>query len=985
MKVKMNRLLYAVVFFLCVSFGYAQQITVKGTVKDNTGLPIPGASVLVKGTSHGAAADFDGNFELTANKGAVLVISTVGYKTQEVTVKGATLNVVLQEDVQQLGDVVVIGYGVAKKKDLTGSVNLVTDKEFNKAPAVNADQLIQGKIAGVQMATTGGAPGEGQVIRVRGNGSLSLTSNPLIVVDGVPMNDGGVGGSRSIFNSINPEDIESMTVLKDASSTAIYGSRAANGVIMITTKKGKANQDMKISFNTSIAIQDTNKYVDVMSAEQFRQTVKGLNNPAAEALLGNADTNWQKEIYQVAPMSNSTLVLSGAYKTLPYRVSVGHSYADGVLRTDNFKRTNAKISLNPTFFDRALKLELNANGTYMQNRFADKGAIGSAVGYDPTQSVFGGPAKYGNYHTWVDPNNGNRYNLAPTNPVAMLQYLDDTSKVYRFIGNVKADYTLPFFKDITATVNMGVDYSKSQGDKITDPHMPTSTPGFDGAKTSYTNKAINKLFDAYVNYMKEIKETHSIGLMLGHSYQSFEFDDNSTDYSYFINPGDNKEVPNINKSRNVLMSFFGRANYSYKERYLLTATLRADASSKLNPDDRWGYFPSVALAWNVSNEKFLKENKTLNELKLRLGYGEVGNVNGLGDYLFLTNYTRSQDGASYQLGDAFYQTYRPGVTNKKLRWEIGNTLNAGIDFGLWNNLITGTLDVYRKQTKDLIAETTIDPFTSFKNRVNANVGDMENKGVEFGLTVTPIRDTEKNIRWSFNYNISYNDNKITRMPDDQPAGGIEGGTNNRVQLHRQGETPFSFFVYQQVYDAQGKPVENAFVDRNGNGKIDEGDRYLYKSPFAPVTMGFGTDLSYKNWDLNITTRANIGNYVYNNTQSRLDQRSEITSNSGFLRNIKANSIFQRHNDQAWNSDYYVENASFFKLDNITLGYTFPNTDKRYIRLYGTVQNVWTITKYSGLDPEALSVDSATNRATFGIDNNLYPRPTTYLLGLNINF
>ena len=975
MKNNMFKQLLFVILLLCVAFGYAQQITVKGTVKDGSGQPLMGASVLVKGTSHGTAADFDGNFELKVDKGVTLVVSSVGYKSREVAAKAGTMNIVLQEDTQQLEDVVVIGYGAIKKKDLTGSVNLVTNKDFNKAPAVNADQLIQGKIAGVQMASTGGAPGEGQVIRIRGNGSLSLTSNPLIVIDGVPMNDGGVGGSRSIFNSINPEDIESMTVLKDASSTAIFGSRAANGVIMITTKKGKANQDLKISFNTSIALQDVNKYVDVMNANQFRQTVKGLNNPAAEALLGNADTNWQKEIYQTAPMSNSTLVLSGAYKTLPYRVSVGHSYADGILRTDNFKRTNAKISLNPTFFDKSLKLELNANGTYMQNRFANKDAIGAAVEYDPTQSVFGGLAKYGGYHAWVNPNNGSRYDLAPNNPMAMLKFLDDSSKVYRFIGNAKVDYTLPLFKDITASVNVGIDYSKGEGDKITDRRMPTSTPDFDGAKTTYTNKATNKLFDAYINYMKDIKETHNIGLMIGHSYQSFEFDDNSTDYSYFTNPGDNKEVPNINKSRNVLMSFFGRANYSYKNRYLFTATLRADASSKLNPDDRWGYFPSVALAWNVSNENFLKDNKTLNELKLRFGYGEVGNVNGLGDYLFLTNYTRSQDGASYQLGDSFYQTYRPGVTNKNLRWEVGNTLNAGIDFGFLDNLITGTLDVYRKQTKDLIAETTIDPFTNFKNRVNANVGDMENKGIELGLTVTPIRNIEKNIRWSFNYNIAYNENKITRMPDDQPTGGISGGTGNRVQLHREGETPYSFFVYQQVYDAQGNPVENAFVDRNGNGKIDEGDRYLYKSPFAPVTMGFGTDLNYKNWDLNITTRANIGNYVYNNTQSRLDQFGEITANSGFLRNIKANSNFQRHNDQSWLSDYYLENASFFKLDNITLGYTFPHTDKMYIRLYGTVQNVLTITKYSGLDPEVYG----------GIDNNFYPRPQTYLLGLNVNF
>ena len=978
MKVKMNRLLYGVVFFLCATLmGYAQQITVKGTVKDASGLPLAAASVVVKGTSHGTATDFDGNFELTANKGVVLVVSSLGYKNQEVTVKGAQMNVVLQEEMQQLDDVVVIGYGVAKKKDLTGSVNMVTDKDFNKAPAVNADQLIQGKVAGVQMSSGGGAPGEGQNIRVRGNGSLSLSSNPLIVVDGIPMNDGGVGGSRSIFNSINPEDIESMTVLKDASSTAIFGSRAANGVVMITTKKGKMNQDLKISFNTSMAIQDVNKYVDVMNADQFRETIKSLNDPSATALLGNADTNWQKEIYQTAPMSNSSLILSGAYKTLPYRVSVGHSYADGVLRTDNFKRTNAKVSLTPTFFDKALKIELNANGTYMQNRFANKDAIGSAVTYDPTQLVFGGPAKYGNYHSWVDPATQSLRGLAPKNPMALLSFLEDTSKVYRFIGNAKADYTLPFFKDLIASVNFGIDYSKADGDKVTDNRMPTATVGFDGAKTSYTNKATNKLFDAYLNYTKDIKEAHSLGLMVGHSYQSFEFDDNKWDHSYYVNRADNKDINTIDKSRNVLMSFFGRANYSYKERYLLTATLRADASSKLSKNNRWGYFPSVALAWNIKNETFLKENDKINDFKLRLGYGEVGNVNGLGDYISYTNYTRSQDGASYQFGNRFYQTYRPEVTNKNLRWERGNTLNAGIDFALYNNLITGTLDVYRKITKDLIAETSIDPFTNFRNRVNANVGDMENKGVEFGVTVTPIRDTEKNIRWSLNYNVSYNDNKITRMPDDQHTGGIQGGTDNEIQLHRQGENPYAFYVYQQVYDAQGKPIENALVDRNKDGVIDGNDRYLYKSPFAPVTMGFGTDLTYKNWDLNITTRANIGNYVYNNTQSRLDQSTGMTANN-ILSNVKANyndTHFVRHTNRAWLSDLYIENASFFKVDNVTLGYTFPNTDKRYIRLYGTVQNVLTLTKYSGLDPEVFG----------GIDNNFYPRPQTYLVGLNINF
>lgn len=966
---------YALLLFLFVSVGLYAQQTVKGTVKESTGESLPGVNVVVKGTMHGTTTDFDGNYEITMEGGDILVFSYIGFKTQEIRPTSSTLNVTLQDDMQQLEDVVVIGYGVAKKKDVTGSVNLVNSKDFNKAPAVNADQLLQGKVAGVQITSPGGAPGAGQTIRIRGNGSLSLSSNPLIVIDGVPMSDGGVGGSRSVLNSINPDDIESMTVLKDASSTAIYGSRAANGVVMITTKKGRANQDMKINFNTNMAVQNVSDYVDVMSASQYRAFIYDMGNTSFSSRLGLANTDWQKEIYQIAPMSNSTLSVTGAAGNLPYRVSVGYSYADGVLKTDNFKRTSAKVTLTPSFFDNTLKLEMNANGSYLQNRFADNGAIGSAVRYDPTQPVYDSSSKYGGYSSWIDPSTGNRYNLAPTNPVALLDLTNDTSKVYRFIGNLKTDYTLPFFPDVVATVNVGLDYSNGKGDKIIDANMPTATTGFAGTKNTYNNKATNKLFDFYANYNKEINDIHTFGVMAGYSYQSFEYDDNSTAYSYFTNPGDNLTIPAINKSKNVLVSFFGRANYSYKDKYLLTATLRADASSKLAKENRWGYFPSVALAWNVMNEDFMANSEVVNELKFRVGYGEVGNVNGLGDYLFLTNYVGSVNGASYQFGDAFYQTYRPSAVNPNLRWEIGNTLNAGIDFGLWNNVVTGTLDVYKKVTKDLIASSTIDPFTNFANRVDANIGDMENKGVEFGVVVTPVRN--ENVRWSVNYNVTYNDNKITLMPDTQITGGISGGTGNNVQRHEQGHIPYAFFVYQQVYDENGKPIENVFVDRNGDRVINSDDRYFYKSPFAPVTMGLGTDLTYKNWDLNITTRASIGNYMYNNVQSQLDQSIEATTNN-ILSNVMSNyynTSFVQHSDQAWLSDYYVENASFFKLDNITVGYTFPNTENFGIRLYGTAQNVLTITNYSGLDPEIAG----------GIDNNFYPRPQTYLLGLNINF
>lgn len=974
----MNKIKWFSTLLLFVLALSAQAQSVKGVVKDEqTSEPMPGVNILVKGSSKGTTTDFDGNFEIQAKAGDVLEFSYIGYKTQNKTVKNANerLEILLKEDAQQLEDVVVIGYGVAKKKDVTGSVNLVSDKDFNKAPAVNADQLLQGKVPGVQITSSGGAPGEGQVIRIRGNGSLSLTSNPLIVIDGVPMVDGGVGGSRSILNSINPDDIESMTVLKDASSTAIFGSRAANGVVMITTKKGRANQEMKISLNTSIALQNVTEYVDVMGANEFRQLVQSISGGQYASRLGNASTNWQKEIYQQAPMSNTSLSISGAYKSLPYRFSVGYNYADGILRTDNFKRTNAKLTLTPRFLDNSLKLEVNATGSFLQNRFANKGAIGAAVIYDPTQPVYDASSKYGGYSAWIDPATGNRFNLSPTNPMAMLYLLDDSSKVYRFIGNAKADYTLPFLKDLTATLNVGLDYSNGKGDKITDAQMPTATTGFAGAQNTYDNKATNKLLDFYLNYTKDFNENHNLGLMAGYSYQSFEFEDRSTEYSYFVNPGDNLEIPNINKSKNTLLSFFGRANYNYKNKYLLTATLRADASSKLSKENRWGYFPSVALAWNISNENFLKGSEKINELKLRLGYGEVGNVNGLGDYLYLTNYVRSTTGASYQFGNKFYPTYRPSPINKNLRWEVGNTINAGLDFGFWGNLLTGTLDVYKKVTKDLIASSAVDAFTNFADHVDANIGNMENKGIELGLVFTPIRRDD--VRWSLNYNVSYNENEITKMPDTQSVGGIQGGTGNNVQRHEQGHIPYAFYVYQQVYTPQGKPLENVFVDRNQDGIINSEDLYFYKSPFAPVTMGFGTDLRYKNWDLNITTRASIGNYVYNNVQSRLDQLNEVTTN-GILSNIKANyydTSFQRHNAEAWLSDYYVENASFFKLDNITLGYTFPSANKMNIRVYGTLQNVLTITQYSGLDPEISG----------GIDNDFYPRPQTYLLGLNINF
>ncbi|MBN2868826.1 MAG: SusC/RagA family TonB-linked outer membrane protein, partial [Flavobacteriaceae bacterium] len=625
------------VFILIPSLMMAQS-TVSGKVTEQaTSLPLPTVNVLIKNTTKGTVTDFDGNYNLQVNEGDILVFSYVGFLTKEVTYTGQNkLDVALVEDSAQLEEVVIIGYGSVRKEDLTGTVDLVTGKDFNDGPVVSAQQLISGKIAGVNVSSGGGAPGEGQNITIRGVGSLSLTSAPLYVIDGLPIDNGGVGGSRNPLNLLNPTDIESITVLKDASATAIYGSRGANGVIIVTTKKGK-DRDFKFNVSTRTTVYNPVNFVDVLSADEFRSIVPLDSNADSDsiALLGNANTDWQDEIYKTAFGRDHNFSALGNAFGVPMRASLGYSNHDGILMGDNFERINASLSLSPSFLNDALKVQLNAKGSYTENQFANRGAIGSAVGFDPTQSIYDPNSQYAGYFAWIDQNTGQQANLAPTNPLALLNLVDDTAEVRRFLGNAKVDYTLPFFKNITATVNVGLDKSNSHGRNITSEFIPTSDPTWNGSYTSYTQEATNKLFDGYLTYTNTFNDVHNLTAVIGHSYQSFEYNN----FSYNSeNEEDGQQFEFIDKSKNVLLSYFGRLNYDFDSRYLVTATFRADASSKLNPNDRWGFFPSLALAWNITNEKFMEES-FFNDLKLRIGYGEVGNVNGLGDYLFLTRYT----------------------------------------------------------------------------------------------------------------------------------------------------------------------------------------------------------------------------------------------------------------------------------------------------------------------------------------------------------
>jgi iron complex outermembrane receptor protein len=965
---KTNLLLLFCALFLSVNL-YSQSLLDGKVMDDVSSDPIAGVNVIVKGTSSGTASDFNGNFSINVSSGDVLVFSYVGYTTREITYNGElSMEVSLSEDASQLDEILLIGYGSVKKDDLTGAADLITSDDFNQGSVLSPEQLISGKLAGVSVTSGGGAPGEGQAIRIRGLGSLSLTNSPLIVVDGVPLNDGGVGGSRNALNSINPSDIESMTVLKDASATAIYGSRGANGVILISTFKGK-DSEFKYNFTSKFSTYSPIDQVDVLTSSEFSQMILDSGDQSYIDQLGSYDTNWQDVIYQKALGKEYNFSANGSIYGIPTRFSLGMGDHNGVLLGDKFKRNTISLNMNPSLMNDKLDIDFNLRMMDTQNNFADRGAIGNAVRFDPTKPVFNG-SQYDGYYAWIDPASGNQYAIgAPTNPLALLNLVDDNSDVERIITNLKLDYDLPM-DGLKATVNLAYDDASSDGSRATSEMIPTSDPTWNGSLSTYTQSATNTLLDAYLTYEKSF-ENSSLNAVAGYSYQAFEFDNFSYD-SEAEEDGNDYEF--IDKSKNVLLSYFGRVNYDIEGKYLLTATMRADASSKLNPDDRWGFFPSFAMAWNVDKEDFFKGD-VFNSLKIRVGYGQVGNVNGLGDYKFLTRYTGSTSTAYYQFGDSFYQTFRPEPINPDLRWEIGETLNLGIDYSMFNNKLNGSVNIYQKTTKDLIAYTLVDPFTNFGNRIDANIGDMENKGVELNFNF-PLMTTDdyENI---IDFNIAFNDNVVTRLPDQQFIGGISGGVGNTIQTHVEGEAPYSFLVYQQVYDNSGTPIEGVYVDRNNDNIINDDDRYIKEDPFADIIMGLTNSVRYKSWDFSITARASIGNYAYNNLASNAVFNAAASVNN-ILNNIHSDYLstgFIDFTENSLLSDHYIQEASFVKIDNISIGYNLSTKNGCKVRLFGSLQNVATFTDYQGIDPEIYG----------GIDNNFYPRPQTGVFGVTFEF
>jgi len=965
---------------LFLSVGAFAQIEVKGHVKDATGEPIIGATVRVDGTQTATVSDFDGNFVLKANQGANITISYVGYQNQ--TVKAApNLVVTLQDDAQVLQDVVVIGYGTVRKSDATGSVMSVEADQLNKGLATSPADLLQGKTPGVQITTNGGAPGAGSTIRIRGGSSLSASNDPLIVIDGLPISSTGISGG-DVLNTINPNDIESFSILKDASATAIYGSRASNGVILITTKKGKAGAKPRINVDMSGTFKTVAKKVDVLDAGAFRDFFMANygDNADAVAALGNANTNWQDEIYHSTFAEEINASVTGGYVSkggnfkMPYRVSAGFLNNEGNLKTSNMNRTTVGFNLTPTLLDDRLTINLNGKGVFSHNSFADEGAIGAAVQYNPLQPV---NKADGSYFRWES--NGAPNTMSTLNPVAMLYEQNKDSYVRRFVGNAQFDYKFKFLDGLRANLNLGLDISTTSGWNVTDKGSEISyhnkTENGSGLWEKYTQMRRDQTLEFYLAYARELKEIYSrFDVLAGYSWQHFF--NKTTDYKV-ANDGSGKEFSTtpLFKTESYLVSFYGRLNYTLMDRYLLTFTLRDDGTSRFQ-NNKWGLFPSAALAWRISEEPFMKNVDWLSNLKLRLGYGITGQQNiNQGDYPSIPTVHTNQAGSLYQLGNTVITPITPKGYASQIKWEETSTYNIGLDFGFARNRINGSIDIYKRTTKDLLNEVPVASGTNLTNYLLMNVGDMENKGIEGALNVVPIE--KKDLRWEIGVNIAYNKNKITKLTaSDDPTylgvetGGISGGVGNKIQIQQVGNPINSFFVFQQVYDENGKPLEGVYVDRNHDGQITDDDRYVYYKPDADVNIGLNTELSYKKWTLSASFRSSLGNYVYNNVASNTEMKADMWTNN-FICNRVATAPYSNFSQAQYKSDYYVQNASFLKLDKVTLAYNIAP----WVRVNFTAQNIFTITNYDGVDPEVAG----------GIDNNMYPRSRNFILGASFNF
>ena len=962
----------------------AQTRTIKGEVTDaQNGEALIGATVMVEGEKGGTVTDFDGNFSLQVSSSAKKIkVSYIGYIDKVLSISD-NMKVKLESDSKALADVVVIGYGTARKSDLTGSVATVKSKDFNKGLVSSPEQLINGKVSGVQIMSNSGSASAGSTIRVRGGASLNASNDPLIVLDGVPLEQGGISGNSSNFLSmINPSDIESMTVLKDASSTAIYGSRASNGVIIITTKKGQQGA-VKVNFNTTNSLQTRAQMVDMLSRDEFVNVINQFGSANQKSLLGTANTDWNDEVYRTAFGTDNNLSVSGSIdKWLPFRVSVGYYNQSGLVRKDNVERWTGNVVLTPSFFEDHLKLTINAKGTLNNNSFNNGGAVWAAATFNPTIPVYSGNDKYGGYNEALDAD-GYPVNAGVRNPRGLVDLYDSKSKVSRFIGSMDVDYKVHFLPDLKLHATVGADYAKGDGTV----HVPVyaaqsynKDESLGGSDYKYgPQKNENRLLTLYANYAKYFEDIKSnVDLTAGYDYQYWK----STTPLYYTKSaaGTNLSTVKASDYRHVMLSYYGRINYSFDGKYLLTATVRRDASSRFSKDTRWGTFPSVALGWTLTEEPWLKNQKVLSNLKLRASYGVTGQQEGIGNYNYLPVYTYSVTGAEAFINGQYINTYRPEAYVSDLKWETTTSWNFGLDFGFLDGRIGGAIDFYTRKTKDLLASVPTAAGTNFSKTILTNVGNVDSKGIEVSLNATPIQT--KDWEWNLSYNFTWQNMKVKNL--SLTKGGSQ--TNVKVgpsidayqfQVLSEGYEPYMFYVYHQLYDSKtGKPIEGAYADLNNDGEINDADLYRYHSPAPKYIMGLSTSLRYKQLTLGMSFRANIDNYVYNGMGMSTGAWETVSYNNSQLNNLNASFLKTGFKTRQYLSDYYVENASFLKLDNLSLSYNVGKINKwASLTVSAMVQNVFTITGYSGTDPEVPN----------GMDNSFYPRPRTYSVSLGLQF
>ncbi len=962
----------------------AQTRTIKGEVTDaQNGEALIGATVMVEGEKGGTVTDFDGNFSLQVSSSAKKIkVSYIGYIDKVLSVSD-NMKVKLESDSKALADVVVIGYGTARKSDLTGSVATVKSKDFNKGLVSSPEQLINGKVSGVQIMSNSGSASAGSTIRVRGGASLNASNDPLIVLDGVPLEQGGISGNSSNFLSmINPSDIESMTVLKDASSTAIYGSRASNGVIIITTKKGQQGA-VKVNFNTTNSLQTRAQMVDMLSRDEFVNVINQFGDANQKSLLGTANTDWNDEVYRTAFGTDNNLSVSGSIdKWLPFRVSVGYYNQSGLVRKDNVERWTGNVVLTPSFFQDHLKLTINAKGTLNNNSFNNGGAVWAAATFNPTIPVYSGNDKYGGYNEALDAD-GYPVNAGVRNPRGLVDLYDSKSKVSRFIGSMDVDYKVHFLPDLKLHATVGADYAKGDGTIYVPAYAAQSynkDESLGGSDYKYgPQKNENRLLTLYANYAKYFEDIKSnVDLTAGYDYQYWK----STTPLYYTKSaaGTNLSTVKASDYRHVMLSYYGRINYSFDGKYLLTATVRRDASSRFSKDTRWGTFPSVALGWTLTEEPWLKNQKVLSNLKLRASYGVTGQQEGIGNYNYLPVYTYSVTGAEAFINGQYINTYRPEAYVSDLKWETTTSWNFGLDFGFLDGRIGGAIDFYTRKTKDLLASVPTAAGTNFSKTILTNVGNVDSKGIEASLNATPIQT--KDWEWNLSYNFTWQNMKVKNL------SLIKGGSQTNVkvgpsidayqfQVLSEGYEPYMFYVYHQLYDSKtGKPIEGAYADLNNDGEINESDLYRYHSPAPKYIMGLSTSLRYKQLTLGMSFRANIDNYVYNGMGMSTGAFETVSYNNSQLNNLNTSFLKTGFKTRQYLSDYYVENASFLKLDNLSLSYNVGKINKwASLTVSAMVQNVFTITGYSGTDPEVPN----------GMDNSFYPRPRTYSVSLGLQF